>query len=101
MTTEDDATIELIAHPGDDASRGDRLILVSKALKVDLLRERFDDFMDKLQSIVHSAEKQAGDFQLAEIQFSAEITADGEFKLVGTGVGVTAKSGVTFILKRR
>jgi hypothetical protein len=100
MITEE-STIELVAHPGDDVSRGDRLILVSRALKVDLLQERFDDFMNKLQSIVHSADEQSGAFHLAEIQFSAEITADGEFKLMGTGVGVEAKSGVTFILKRR
>src|SRR5690348_11942838 len=100
MITEE-TTIELVSRPSGDASRGDRLILVSRALKVDLLRERFDDFMDKLQSIVHSSDEQSGAFQLVEIQFSAEITADGEFKLMGTGVGVEAKSGVTFVLKRR
>jgi hypothetical protein len=96
----DENTIELVARPSDE-SRGDRLILVNRAVKVDLLRERFDDFMNKLQSIVHSADKQPGEFHLAEIQFSAEITANGDFKLMGTGVGVEAKSGVTFILKRQ
>jgi hypothetical protein len=100
MITKETA-IELVSRPSDDASRGDRLILVSRALKVDLLRERFDDFMDKLQSIVQSSDEQSGAFQLAEIQFSAEITAEGEFKLMGTGVGVEAKSGVTFVLKRQ
>jgi hypothetical protein len=99
--TINESTIELVARPSDDVSRGDRFILVSRALKVDVLKERFDDFMNKLQAIVHTADEQAGVFQLAEIQFSAEITADGEFKLMGTGVGVEAKSGVTFVLKRR
>jgi hypothetical protein len=42
----------------------------------------------------------AGAFRLAEIQFSAEIGADGDFKLLGTGVGVSAKSGITFVLRR-
>jgi hypothetical protein len=94
-------TIELITRPSEDLTRGDRLVLVSKALNVDLLRERFDDFMAKLQSIVHTDDEHSGAFRLDEIQFSAEISADGEFKLMGTGVGFEAKSGVTFVLKRR
>ena len=42
-----------------------------------------------------------GDFELDQVQFTAEITADGDFKLLGTGVGIEAKSGVTFTLRRR
>jgi len=101
MTMDHTATLEIVTRPSDDVSRGDRLILISKALNVDLLRERFDDFMAKLQSIVHTDDEHSGAFKLDEIHFSAEITADGEFKLMGTGVGVEAKSGVTFVLKRR
>jgi len=41
------------------------------------------------------------DFVLDEIAFSEEIGADGEFKLVGTGVGFSANNRVTFILRRQ
>ena len=94
-------TIEVVTRPSESITRGDRLGAVSKALNVDLLRERFDDFMGKLQSIAHVDDEHPGAFRLEEIQFSAEITADGEFKLIGSGVGVEAKSGITFVLKRR
>jgi hypothetical protein len=38
---------------------------------------------------------------LSEIQFSAEMSAEGEFKLLGTGVGVAANAALTFVLKRK
>lgn len=93
-------TLELITRADENFSRGDRLALISQTVDVGVLRDRFDDFMAKLQSIVRSDEQRAGAFRLAEIQFSAEIGADGEFKLLGTGVGVSAKSGITFVLRR-
>lgn len=40
-----------------------------------------------------------GDFVLEEIAFSAEIGINGEFKLLGTGVGASATSCVTFTLR--
>jgi hypothetical protein len=38
---------------------------------------------------------------LEEVEFSAEVSADGEFKLLGTGIGVEAKGGVKFTLMPR
>ena len=43
----------------------------------------------------------SGAFQLSEIQFSAELSANGDFKLLGTGVGVSANTALTFVLSRR
>ena len=100
MPTEPAGTLELITRADENFSRGDRLTLVSQALDVGVLREKFADFMAKLQSIVHSDEQRAGAFRLAEIQFTAEIAANGEFKLVGTGVGISATSAITFVLRR-
>jgi hypothetical protein len=94
-------TLELITRADDDFTRGDKLTLVTQALDVSVLRERFEDFMTKLQSIVRTDEQRAGAFRLEEVQFTAEIGADGEFKLLGAGVGVSAKSGITFVLRRQ
>jgi hypothetical protein len=99
-TSESSGTLDVVTRSDDDFSRGDRLTLISKPLNVDLLRQGFEDFMSKLQSIVQAGHEQAGPFRLDQIEFSAEITADGEFKLLGTGVGLEAKTGVTFVLKR-
>jgi len=100
MPSESAGTLDLITRVDENFSRGDRLTLVSQALDVGVLRERFADFMAKLQSIVRSDEERAGAFRLAEVQFTAEISANGEFKLVGTGVGVSATSAITFVLRR-
>ena len=97
----EDSSLTIVTQPGPDESRGDRLRLVNRTVGVDQLRERFDDFMAKLQTIVRAEAAETDTFQLAEVQFAAEISAEGEFKLMGTGVGVAASSCVTFVLQRR
>lgn len=100
MSSDSDREIQLVAREDDYGSRA-ALDYVTKPLKVAELRERFREFMSGLQSIVDVEEAGAGGFQLTEIQFSAEISANGEFKLVGSGVGVEASSAVTFVLQRK
>ncbi len=95
-------TIEVITREEEDGSRSlDRIELVSSTIEVSKLRERFKEFMSSLQSIIEVHAPTDSPFQLNEIQFSAEITANGDFKLLGTGVGVEAKSAVTFVLQRK
>lgn len=96
-------TIEIIARETDDysRSRGDRVELVSEKVNISVLRDRFRSFMAGLQSMIDVDTSGGLPFELDEIQFSAEISANGEFKLVGTGVGVEASSAVTFVLKRK
>ena len=67
---------------------------------VDTLRSQFQTFMHSLQSIIDVQDEDQRPFYLSEIQFSAEIAANGEFKLPGTGLGVQASSTVTFVLQR-
>ncbi|MEM7536859.1 MAG: hypothetical protein AAF639_32060 [Chloroflexota bacterium] len=57
--------------------------------------------MQSLHSILSIEEQTVGDLVLDEVTFSAEIGADGEFKLLDTGVGVSVSSGVTFMLRRK
>src|SRR5215208_4877910 len=91
--------IELITRRDLSASR-DRTGLVSRMVDIGEMREQYRKFMRNLQSIIDVGEGYSGQFHLNEIQFNAEIADNGEFKLVGTGVGVEAKGAVTFVLRR-
>lgn len=79
---------------------GDRKI-TEQTLKVTQVREGFSRFLAGLREIIDVQVPVVGDFELEEVQFTAEISANGEFKLLGSGVGVDAKSGVTFTLRRK
>ena len=84
-------------------SAADQVKRVTKELSVDELSEKFVEFMQSLETAfavpeLHTA---AGAFELTEIQFSAELSASGDFKLLGTGVGVAANTALTFVLSRR
>ena len=80
---------------------------VARSLKVSDLRDQLARFMTSLRSILPpdpepgSAEESLFPFELTEIQVAVEIAANGEFKLVGTGVGVTASNSLTLVLTRR
>ena|SRR5215211_2364864 len=73
--------------------------LTEMNLPLDKLQENFTRFLRSLQQMVDAEQARVGDFVLEEIAFRAEIGLDGEFKLLGTGVGATASSGVTFTLR--
>jgi hypothetical protein len=75
--------------------------LVENSVPTDKLQQSFGTFLRTLQHIVAAGQQYAGDFTLEEVAFRAEIGADGEFKLLGTGVQVSAGSAVTFTLRRQ
>jgi len=76
--------------------------LVEKGIPLDKLQQSFARFLGSLQQVFSDIEQgRVGNFELDEIAFSVEIGADGEFKLVGAGVGISSTSSVTFTLHRR
>ncbi len=75
--------------------------LLEKAIPLDTLQKNFASFLDRLQQIVAVGQDRAGEFVLDEIAFSAEVGGNGEFKLLGSGVGVSVNSAITFTLRRR
>jgi hypothetical protein len=81
---------------------GDAMIkkVQEKSLAIDALSQSFARFLQSLQQIISVEQPRVGDFVLDEVTFSAEIGADGEFKLLGAGVGVSASSGISFTLRR-
>lgn len=59
-------------------------------------------FLKQMTEIFKMSEKceGLGEFQLEEISFSAEVSVDGDFRLVGTGASHVA-GGMRFSLKRK
>ncbi len=101
MTTTNPGTIEVLTREDDNLSRGSSSEMITKAIPVDKLRERFKQFMSDLQAIIEEDATNNGPFQLSEVEFSAEITGKGEFKLLGVGLGGEVSNAVKFTLKRK
>jgi hypothetical protein len=94
-----------VVGPVAGDSRASRSIarrdVVERPVDVLKVRDNFHRFLSSLKSIVDVDVPAVGQFELDEVQFSAEISANGEFKLMGTGAGVQAANGVTFTLRRK
>jgi hypothetical protein len=75
--------------------------VVEQSVPVEALQQGFTRFLGGLREMVGTDPGSVGDFVLDEITLSVEIGADGEFKLLGTGVGVSASSAVSFVLRRQ
>lgn len=95
-------SIEIITRETKEYSRGfsDRVEVVSKKVDVSVLRNRFREFISNLQAMIDFDTPSNLPFELGEVQFSAEIAANGDFKLLGVGVGVEVSNAVTFVLQR-
>jgi len=74
---------------------------VEKAISVEALSASFNSFINGLRKVLNVEEATVGDLVLDEIEFSVEIGANGEFKLLGTGVSANANSSLTFKLRRK
>lgn len=105
MTEETTATLTIVTSteiksklrkPGDPLRK-----LAEEGIPLDQLQQSYNRFLDSMRAIFEQGAGRVGDFVLEEITFSAEIGANGEFKLLGTGAGISANSGVTFTLRRK
>jgi hypothetical protein len=100
MTEPVGPTIPILTQEDEEVSRGDRTELVTRLVNVETLRDKLRQFMAGLQGMLEDEPVAASPFQLMEVEFSAEITGNGEFKLLGSGIGVEAKGAVKFVLRR-
>ena len=106
MPADKDSNIQVVTREDEPALRssrhfGDKIDLVTSTIDVDKLKQNFTRFVSDLQSIVDASAEKASSFQLDQVIFSAEISASGDFKLLGTGVGVQGSSTITFVLQRK
>ena len=75
--------------------------VVDRAVSVETLQENFSSFVNSLRQVLSVDSGRVGDLELYEINFSVEIGVDGEFKLLGTGVGASASSSLSFTLRKQ
>jgi hypothetical protein len=96
----DPHSITIIGPAGGESRGRSSRDLIEKSVDPDTVRLGYERFLVALQAIVN-VPPPAANFVLEEVEFSAEVSADGEFKLLGTGIGVEAKGGVKFTLRRQ
>ena len=86
---------------GRSAGEWDREIL-EKPISTERLNAGLNAFLGQMAAIFKMSEpcEKLGEFQLEEISFSAEVSVDGDFRLVGTGASHVA-GGMRFCLKRK
>ena len=101
----DDGFITVVTAEEQATTRGGppTVSRVTNQLSVNVLRDKFTEFMESLDAAfgVDELKTEAGMFQLEQIQFSVELSASGDFKLLGTGVGVAAGAALSFVLTRK
>ena len=60
---------------------------------MDELTKNVNQFLAKVESMLRDTPAVVADFHFAELEISAEVSAEGKLSLMGTGVGVTAQGG--------
>jgi len=90
------------AEPEATIRRGARSAPLGRthAVDVERLRQNMTAFLEALQEMLAAEPKDIGDFRLAEVEVSAEITAEGSLRLLGTGVSGAGTGGIRFVLRR-
>jgi hypothetical protein len=81
--------------------RTSRRDIVERTVDLNQVRENFGHFLKGLETLLSDKVPVVGSYELDSVEFNAEISANGDFKLLGTGVGLEATSGVTFTMKRK
>ena len=88
-----------IVGTSSSTTRGPVRDIVERAVDVTQVRANFEQFLQNLKGILDVEVPHVGAFVLDEVSFSAEVSVNGDFKLLGIGAGVDAKGGVIFTLR--
>jgi hypothetical protein len=74
--------------------------VVESRISVDQLQSNLGRFLDAVRTMLADQPTRAGAFELEEITIGAEISANGEFKVLGSGLAVEGSSAITLTLRR-
>ncbi|WP_159029323.1 Pepco domain-containing protein [Streptomyces viridochromogenes] len=64
------------------------------------LQSRLGEFVANMRGVIASLPQKAGEFQLNEVTFSAEVSAKGTVSLLGSGGELAGQAGITFTFTR-
>ena len=78
--------------------RGD---LFSREIDVQVLADRVSVFVSQLDLILASVPESSHGFVLSEFTVSAEISGEGDLRILGSGIKTGLKGGLTFTFARR
>lgn len=75
---------------------------IAETITIDarVLKEKMSDFITNLLEVTNDLPVPQNGYKLSEFEITAEITAQGEFKICGTGIGLEGKGGLIFRFKR-
>ncbi|MBU2662690.1 hypothetical protein KOI35_04145 [Actinoplanes bogorensis] len=81
--------------------RADELRLGWGEVPAAVLRERVEQFVATMGSVLDGVPAAMGEYRLEQVQISAEISAKGQVSLLGTGGELAGKSGLTFTFVKK
>jgi hypothetical protein len=76
--------------------RGGRI----RQLDVDQLAVNINLFVEQMGSVLKNTPEKLGKFQFAEFEVHADITAEGQLALLGTGGKLGVMGGLKFMFRR-
>jgi hypothetical protein len=79
---------------------GDALARAVSAVDVSVLSKNMESFLAQLRTILSPGAANVGGFEIAQVEVSAQITADGQVCLLGSGAKVEVQGWVKFVLRR-
>jgi len=101
-------TISVLGLEDTDQGRTDRMTFrrleewraARTEIPAEELQSRLGDFVATMRSVIASLPRKAGEFQLNEVTFSAEVSAKGTVSLLGSGGELAGQAGITFTFTR-
>jgi hypothetical protein len=102
IETSSPSTAETVADPSRGAIREIAARALDSAIKVPVtsLVANFETFFQNISGLLDAVPDPQSNFRIEEIEFAAEITGEGELKLIG-GVKAGLKGGITIKLRRQ
>jgi hypothetical protein len=74
--------------------------VVETRVSVGQLQANLARFLDDVRALIEEQSTRAGAFELDEIALGAELSASGEFKVLGSGVAIEGGSAITLTWRR-
>jgi hypothetical protein len=102
-------TISILGLEDSEQGRPDRWTLkrpedwrLGRAeVPLETFRQRVTGFVDSIGEVITGIPEAFGKYQLDQVTVGVEVSAKGQISLLGSGVELAGKSGLTFTFTRR